>query len=856
MDWVFRRRWQMEHEEVRALIDAAADHKLDEAGIELIRQHISTCPACRAYAQNLSDLEARLRHSLQSRYPDASSETVLTTGKLEGILSRSRREAMTRSIVRTAAWIAVAALFIFAISWAIRNTAPQQPITAGQTAIPVLSPTPAATPIPSPTPLAEESSNIPTQGESSTIFPNARFILPTQLPEAPEKVTLYAQDYPETATAENIAQAASRFITGGVVSQSPGEGSDPVYNVIDGFHRVTFAYNSPELFNYFTSTRLEEPANGEAPIPFAQAVEIVSAFFTERGLLPDQFRGEPAFGTNTGVHLARLLDGHPLVYGIGISPSLVDLEAFVAPNGIVEEAHYASRTFRPLLELPIRSAAEAWQLFLNNTVPNGYRYVVNPPEKTNNYRVWQRSYPTGQRIDLYGYRSVYQPLEPANPSLAFLTDWLVTGDQAASYASQDLPSDFLHAWGQLQPDEQGRLTFQIEGWEVSPYEDMLPSGKIERQGEQAFLVSDQGRYQLLDAPAELEDGMSANARGVSPDGKTFDWSYIDNNQFQDGGYGMLDACAGGGGGGGEGALGGGIFQAIRPQGNSLAAEPTPTAFIPPSPFQQGQTIEAATGYILSYQHIYKDGNQALEVYLRSDPWDNYGGFGQYWQVRLESPQLESISQLYNLPVKVWGKVDGVDASGYPIIKLERYEEVNPGLRPQTWQGTWQMVTLEGKEVLLLTAEDGKQYVLSGSLQYGKDDAIGREGDNVVIQGLAEPGKSFGGYPVITELAGSVVQPGEVINFPDQSMSVYDERGIVADSAAAADLQGIGTVTKVELAYAAASLQQCGGLERVNDPAQAPWLYVQPIWRFTGTFEDGRLFEVQVQALPDDYLSNP
>ncbi len=72
-------------------------------------------------------------------------------------------------------------------------------------------------------------------------------------------------------------------------------------------------------------------------------------------------------------------------------------------------------------------------------------------------------------------------------------------------------------------------------------------------------------------------------------------------------------------------------------------------------------------------------------------------------------------------------------------------------------------------------------MLSGSLQYGKDAAIGREGDSVVIQGLAEPGKSFGGYPVITELAGSIAQPGEVINFPDQSMSVYDERGAVADA---------------------------------------------------------------------------
>ena len=59
---------------------------------------------------------------------------------------------------------------------------------------------------------------------------------------------------------------------------------------------------------------------------FDQAVELVSAFFSSLGLLPEQYRSEPAFGTNTGVHLARLLDGHPVIYGIGVSPSLVDLE--------------------------------------------------------------------------------------------------------------------------------------------------------------------------------------------------------------------------------------------------------------------------------------------------------------------------------------------------------------------------------------------------------------------------------------------------------------------------------------------------------------------------------------------------
>ncbi len=644
-----------------------------------------------------------------------------------------------------------------------------------------------------------------------------------------------------------------------MLSKSPGEGPDPVYHVSDGFKLLTFAYNSPDLVHYFDNTSFANspPAQGEPPVSFERAVELVTGFFAERGLLPDQFRGEPAFGVNTGVHLVRLLDDHPLVYGIGISPSLVDLEAFVAPDGSIDEAHVANRTFKSLLELPIRSAADAWQVFLNKSTPTGYRYVINSPEGPDDYRIWQRSYPTGERIDLYGYSNVLPPLNPSDPALSFLGDWLIAGEQAPAFAAQASPYDFLHAWGKFSSDEQGRRVFNIEGWEVSPYEDLLPVGTIERQDELTFFDTDQGYFQILEAPAGLENGMSANARGVSPDGLTFDWSYIDNNQYPGGGYGMLDACAGGGGGS-EGALGGGYFLGLNPQGSSQPAEPTETPFIPPSPFQQGQSVEASAGFIMAVEHIFQDGSQAVEVSLRGDKWDNYGGFGQYWQARLDSSKLEDLSQLNNLPVRIWGQVNGVDANGAPIIQVERFEEVYPGLRFEAWLGTWQVITLEGKEVLLLTALDGKQYVLSGSIDFGKNAAIGREGNAIIIEGLAEPGKTFGGYPVITEMGGTIAQGLSDLStyeITSNHLGIWDDRNALADSASAAALQGTGTVTRVELAYAAATLQQCSGVERINDPAQAPWLYVQPIWRFIGTFDDGRPFEVQVQALPDEYLKD-
>jgi len=62
------------------------------------------------------------------------------------------------------------------------------------------------------------------------------------------------------------------------------------------------------------------------------------------------------------------------------------------------------------------------------------------------------------------------------------------------------------------------------------------------------------------------------------------------------------------------------------------------------------------------------------------------------------------------------------------------------------------------------------------------------------------------------------------------------------------------VEKAELVYATASLAGCRGMSLTeSDPKLAPWLTVQPVWRFTGSFDDGRTFEIQIQALDEAYL---
>ena len=65
------------------------------------------------------------------------------------------------------------------------------------------------------------------------------------------------------------------------------------------------------------------------------------------------------------------------------------------------------------------------------------------------------------------------------------------------------------------------------------------------------------------------------------------------------------------------------------------------------------------------------------------------------------------------------------------------------------------------------------------------------------------------------------------------------------------LQGRVTIESVELAYSAISLDRCSPGDEYN-PVMAG-LYAQPVWVFKGYFEDGRRFEIQVQALPDEYL---
>jgi hypothetical protein len=177
------------------------------------------------------------------------------------------------------------------------------------------------------------------------------------------------------------------------------------------------------------------------------------------------------------------------------------------------------------------------------------------------------------------------------------------------------------------------------------------------------------------------------------------------------------------------------------------------------------------------------------------------------------------------------------------------------VRIQAWLGVQEITALEGKDVILFTSRDGTKYVLKNSIGNSKNSLIGRVEDTIILEGILIPGETFGGYPVLTEMAASMADPqADLSNYQITSNqpSVYDQT--LEAKAPEKTLTGRVTIEHIELAYNAVSLDHClpAGLQ---DELQAPYLYVQPMWVFTGHFDDGRRFEIRVQALPDEYLTN-
>ncbi len=851
------------HDEARYALHAADDGLLTPADQQALDQHLASCDACRAYAVELGQAEAGLRASLQQRWPLPPAEAIQKgSARVFAALERldpQRTSPMKHFIsgsARTLGWVTLAILLVTALGWGIRSLLPA-PLPASQatpttlTAIEGgLDPTPAVESTPSATTGATEA---PTQVETPTpistlpafpagIFPGVEFTFAVPYPESPEAVNIYRHQLGEAITSENARQVATQFGLQGGVYAMPSEASWlNIFEATDGFRLLRFL-SFPGQFVY--ENRTGHFYSFSEPLSYEEQVRIATNFLNQYNLLDLPYRADPSPVQPSTVVFTPLLDERRVIYGIGKDPGNMAWLTVSIDKDQVSRAMISRQSFNALGQFPIITAEQAWARLGDQDALQHARYAVLEADRPITYRQWSRTYPAGEPVDLYGTIQVRQPTTPGDPTLIMLDEYPVANGEAL--AAND-PWTNIHGWGQFNPNEAGNLVFNLEGWEISTQESEYLTGTIQRQGEQAFFAAADGRNLLLpDLPAEVPAGVTVELTGyILPDDPAImDWGYISTGEYITAYY-MSMSCGGWGGGGGgpENANFGGGMLSIPNVDPSIPPTPTPAPVL--GPYAVGDRLDGQTGTVYVTIHRYIDGSTSLAADFKSDPSGDLP-YGTYFH--LEGEALAGIEQYHNLPVYIWGSVTGIE-NDTPVIGVERYELLDPTLQIQEWAGTQEIVSLEGREVVLLTTSDGQSFVLNSSLIWEAGaNLIGIPGDLVGIEGYIIPDRQYGGYPIIKDMSGETPPDGVIMS---SQPSEYDH---ASDMGAfpAETLSGQVTIDSIELAYASTTLQHCiAGQD--TDPSTAAYLVVQPIWVFTGHFEDGRIFTVQIQALPNEYL---
>ncbi len=291
----------------------------------------------------------------------------------------------------------------------------------------------------------------------------------------------------------------------------------------------------------------------------------------------------------------------------------------------------------------------------------------------------------------------------------------------------------------------------------------------------------------------------------------------------------------------EANFGGGALARLK-VANNLS-----TPDLPVPPYKAGDTINGVTGTVWVTILKYADRTEIRPAMLIE------ASEGTNFVAHLSGSGLGGIEQFNALPIQVWGRVDRVIGSEM-YFTVDRFEPAYPDLKVQAWIGTEEPVTLEGKDVLLFTTLDGKQYVPKTSISFGVEVRIGRPGDTVIREGVLLPDLTFGGYPVIDDRAGSVANGRTDLSgytITSSQASVVDQtQETPAIVSPASGLEGNVTIDQAELVYLGYSLAGCPATAGLDLNST----FVQPVWRFRGTFENGRQFEVLLQALTDPDLT--
>jgi hypothetical protein len=647
------------------------------------------------------------------------------------------------------------------------------------------------------------------------------------LPASPAEAGVFLSQ-PETHATPDTARAlADQFGMQGQIYEMPSElsvtGSTDIL-IVDGNQRLSV--RSDRYFSYYPN--YPEWKTGITTVDVPDVKTQIDAFMRAHGF-DFEYKIEPSGLYGAYFVLPLSTDGLTLHYDFfkanGLLFSFSDSGIISVDASLMKNEHVG--------EYGIITAEEALQKILDPDLTYGTLESFDSP--FGSVQAWNRHYPKDQTVTIYGYMNSVKSLEGGKP-LVTLDGYAVIDN--LSGINETTPNTFIEATGKFH-SENNVDRFVLESWKV--FDDYAEGllGTLQREGDQAVLTTiENARLVLPDVPSDvplpLED---VYVMGVTR-GDTFEWSSFDMRDVQ------------GGGGGGGGGLG---FYKLNLTGTPM---PLPT-LLPQTdqsgqaigPFQLGRRLEGQRGLLSVILYNQSDGSQRAEYNLYFIP----EGQPFSYSFLLEGADLQALQEYQNRPVEIWGSIDRYDDQrGMDVVKVDRFEIPFPDLQFQILRGTQKIINVSGQNVTLFTAEDGQSYVQFGPGGDVDNSLIGVEGDQVLVEALAIPDETFGGYATLRVFSAAMATSPK--NGQPETLSITADQPYVTDEPNADQLAQdsyvapTATIESVELVYFIVDPRYA-----LPDPSADP-AYIQPMWRFYGHYSNGDEFEILVQALQDQFLS--
>ncbi|MFN8433597.1 MAG: LysM domain-containing protein [Anaerolineales bacterium] len=710
-------------------------------------------------------------------------------------------------------------------------------------------------------------------------YRGGKLFLSAPLPESPAIANVYNYIDDQAATIQEAQALASQFgLQGEAYLTAFPQFPDKTGYVISDGKRMLTVYTK----NYFTYTPdILVTDRGYYGVNNENAETIISDFFKQNGLtFPFSISKYPAKGMYHFMQLAP--DGTPMQYDIyTIQSSNVTL----GQNGEVAylTANMLSYDPKALGSYGIISAEDALNAILDPYSTVGMTESGSGGEDGIIPQQWFREYPNNETVSMYGSLMKYDSATPGQSPLIFVGSFEAIGNTVDLQALSNFA--FVQVTGQFV-EENGVRKFNVESTNANAIQSYI-TGSLRKEGDQIILASDDGsnQYILLDPPADLPLNTVPTESYLSVSGmlidNTLDWSNI---QY------IADASGMGGGGGG-GGLG---FYPLNLSG-------TPAIFPTPVPaeeqysaaeiasflnyiVEEGDTLESIatkfnvslndlmranyitdmnvveTGWLIKIpgvpgptQLTGEEGIVNIMKYIKPDGRVRYqytflssqSYNGIYYE--LQGDNLETLQNLVNRPVKIWGDISYSD-TGTMFLDVKKYEEVHPGLQFQILQGKETFTQLNGKPVALFTT-DGNTYVMLSEVGAYQD--LSYKGDfpeEISIEALLVPGETYEGMPALRLFSMSPAKDpntGEAIELKPFAGEIQSSQDPFGNSDVYVEPDFI--VDSVKLEYYVTDPKM------LYDAPTTDKLYIQPVWHFSGHYTNGAVSDILVQALKQEYL---